>query len=168
MCVNIAYTVYNPNDGFTNIFANKEEIEDNNTITIGSSSFEKLENFTNTNINNNTVSLVDSAENLTINVSEIDSSQNLSEIVSNLLIKDEDISSNQTINQNGVTVYFLYEEGTENYNANIYFNKNNHNYLIKGDNISYNGSDYFINNCKDVINSMNIKEEKSGFSRFGF
>ena len=39
--------------------------------------------------------------------------------------------------------------------ADIYFNKNGHNYLISGDNVTYSGSDYFINNCKNIINSLN-------------
>lgn len=166
MCVNIAYTLYNPDQGFASILNHDEEIVDNNTITIGSSAFTRLNNFENNSIGNNTVSLFDSEQNLTINVSEIDDSQNLEEIVNNLLINNADITSNQTINQSGVTVYFIYEEGEANYNADIYFNKNDHNYLISGDNITYDGSDYFINNCKDIINSMNIKEDNGGFSKW--
>jgi len=167
MCVNIAYTIYNPDEGFTSILNHEEEIVDNNTITIGSSSFEKLNNFENSSINNNAVSLVDPSQNLTINISEIDDSQSLSDLVNNLLINNKNITSNQTLEQKGVTVYFLYEEGKSTYNADIYFNKNGHNYLISGDNITYDGSDYFINNCKDIINSMDLKKEESkGFSKF--
>ena len=162
--VNLAYTVFNPGDGFANIFSNNE-LDDENAIIIGSSSFENLGNFTNTKINDNAVSLVDSVQNLTINVSELDDSEDLTQTVNNLLINNANITSNQTLDQNGVTVYFLYEEGSEAYNADIYFNKNGHNYLISGDNISYDGSDYFINNCKDIINLMNLKEE-SGFMRW--
>ena len=167
MCVNIAYTIYNPDKGFTSILHHEEEIVDNNTITIGSSSFEKLNNFENSSINNNAVSLVDPSQNLTINISEIDDSQSLSDLVNNLLINNKNITSHQTLEQKGVTVYFLYEEGKSTYNADIYFNKNGHNYLISGDNITYDGSDYFINNCKDIINSMDLKKEESkGFSKF--
>ncbi len=167
MCVNIAYTVYNPDQGFTSILNNQEEeVIDNSTITVGDSSFARLDNFVNTTIDSNTVSLIDSGNNLTINVSQIDDSQDLSQTVKDLLSNDNGITSNQTIEQNGVTVYFLYAEGAETYNADIYFNKNDHNYLISGDNITYGGSDYFMNNCKDIINSMNIKEENSGFSKW--
>jgi len=167
MCVNIAYTVYNPDEGFTSILNHEEEeVIDNNTITFGSSAFARLENFENNSVGSNAVSLVDSGQNLTINVNEIDNSQNLEETVSNLLINNKAITSNQTLNQSGVTVYFLYEEGKANYNADIYFNKNDHNYLISGDNITYEGSNYFINNCKDIINSMSLKEDNGGFSKF--
>ena len=166
--VNLAYTIMDPEDGFTNLFSHDKEIEENytNTITIGSSTFEKLANFEDTSIGSNAVSLFDSGQNLTINVTEMQDSQNLSEIVNDLLINDNTITSNQTLDQNGVNVYFLYAEGTEAYNADIYFNKDGKNYEIAGDNIGYDESDYFINNCKDIINSMTKKEEKNGFSRF--
>lgn len=157
--VNLTYTYFNPDTGFTNLFAHNKEIEDNNTntITIGTSTFKKLDNFTDTAIDNSAISLYNSGQNLTINVSEIGDSQNLSETVNNLLINDSTITSNQTLDQNGVTVYYLYSEGNEGYNANIYFKKNGHNYLIKGNDISYTNSDYFINHCKDIINSLNQK-----------
>lgn len=155
LCVNIAYTIHNPDVGFTSILNHQEEeVEDNNTISIGSSTFERLANFADTKISANEVSLFDSGQNLTINVSEMDDSQDLLQTVNDLLINDATITSNQTIDQNGVNVYFLYSEGEEAYNADIYFNKNNHNYMISGDNIGYNESDYFINSCKDIINSM--------------
>ena len=168
MCVNIAYTIYNPNQGFTSILNNQEEeVIDNNTIIVGDSSFARLENFANTTIDSNAVSLVDSGQNLTINVNQIDDSQNLLDTANDLLANDDSITSNQTLDINGVTVYFLYAEEPGTYNADIYFNKNGHNYLISGDNITYSGSDYFINNCKSIINSMDLKkEENSGFSKF--
>ena len=61
---------------------------------------------------------------------------------------------------------YMSPEGTDEYNAVIYFNKDGKNYMIKGNEISYDESDYFINSCKDIINSMTKKEEKSGFSKF--
>ena len=165
--VNLAYTYLNPEDGFTNLFANDEKINENdtNTITIGTSTFEKLANFENSSIDTNAVSLYDSGQELTINVSEIDNSQDLSETVNNLLINDNSITSNQTLVQNGANVYYLYAEGTDGYNAVIYFNKDGKNYLIKGNNIDYDESDYFINSCKDIINPMSKKEE-SGLNNF--
>ena len=168
MCVNIAYTIYNPDQGFTSILDNQEEeVIDNSTIIVGDSSFARIENFVNTTIDSNAVSLVDSGQNLTINVNQIDDSQNLLETANDLLANDNSITSNQTLDINGVTVYFLYAEGPESYNADIYFNKNGHNYLICGDDVSYGESDYFINNCKNIINSMYLKkEENSGFSKF--
>ena len=168
MCVNIAYTIYNPDEGFTSILNHEEEeVIDNNTITFGSSAFARLENFENSSIGSNAVRLADSGQNLTLDVSEIDDSLSLPETVNDLLTNDPAITSNQTLDQNGVTVYYLYEEGSDSYNANIYFNKNDKNYLISGNNISYDGSDYFINNCKNIINSMDLKkEESSGFSRW--
>lgn len=165
--VNLAYTIVDPEDGFTNLFGHDKEIEEaKNTITIGSSSFKKIDNFNYTNISNNAVSLSNSGREMIFNVSEIDNTQNLSEVVSNLLTTDNTITSNQTLDENGVTVYFIYAEGREAYNADIYFNKEGKNYLISGDNISYVNSNFFINNCKDIINSMTKKEEKNGFSKF--
>ena len=63
MCVNIAYTIYNPDEGFTSILNHEEEeVIDNNTITFGSSAFARLENFENSSIGSNAVSLVDSGQ----------------------------------------------------------------------------------------------------------
>ena len=120
-----------------------------NLVLMGSG--EPLDNFENTTIDSKAVSLVDSGQNLTIYVNQIDDSQNLLETANNLLANNDSITSNQTLDINGVTVYFLYAEGPGSYNADIYFNKNGHNYLISGDNITYDGSDYFINNCKSTI-----------------
>ena len=162
MCVNIAYTIYNPDQGFTSILNHQEEeVIDNSTIIVGDSSFSRLDNFENTTIDSKAVSLVDSGQNLTIYVNQIDDSQNLLETANNLLTNDASITSNQTLNINGVTAYFLYAEESGSYNADIYFNKNGHNYLISGDNITYDRSDYFINNCKSIINSMDLKKEEN-------
>ena len=166
LCVNIAYTIYNPDAGFTSIFNHEEEMVDNNTIAIGSSAFARLENFENSSTDNKAVHLVDSEQNLTINVREIGDFQSLSETVNNLLTNDKNITSNQTLNQNGVTVYYLYEEGKTAYNASIYFNKDGKNYLISGNNITYDESDYFISNCKNIVNSMTKKEESKGFRKW--
>lgn len=167
MCVNIAYTIYNPDQGFTSILNHQdEEVIDNNTITIGTSTFEKLDNFTINKISENTVSLVDSGQNVTIRVNELNESRNLEETVNDLLNNDDTITSNQTLDENGVTVYYLYKERADAYNADIFFNKEGRNYLIDGNDINYEKSDYFINNCKNIINSMTKKEEKIGFSKW--
>ena len=164
-CINIVYTINNPEEGFTNILNLQEETIDNNTITIGSSAFTRLENFENSSTDNKAVSLIDSQQNVTINVREIDDSQNLSETVDDLLINNKNITSNQTLNETGVIAYYLYEEGRAAYNASIYFNKDGKNYLIRGDNVTYEDSDYFISNCKDIVNSMTKKEESEGFTK---
>lgn len=124
-------------------------------VFLGDSSFSKIQNFSSTKINNTTVNLVNTNKNLSINVSLID---NALDSVTNGLLNNSTVTSNQTINQNGINVYYLYEEGDYSYNANVYFNKNNQSYLITGKNINYNESDYFINNVKEIINSMNITE----------
>ena len=93
MCVNIAYTIYNPDQGFTSILDNQEEeVIDNSTIIVGDSSFSRLDNFENTTIDSKAVSLVDSGQNLTIYVNQIDDSQNLLETANNLLANDDSIS----------------------------------------------------------------------------
>jgi hypothetical protein len=56
-----------------------------------------------------------------------------------------------------VTTYFLYNEGSESYSADIYFNKDNQNFLISSEGISYENSDYFINHCKNVIDTIGSK-----------
>ncbi|WP_297981993.1 hypothetical protein [uncultured Methanobrevibacter sp.] len=142
-----------------NIGGNTEEI-----ITMQNSAFTKLEGFTNVSVNESSVDLIDSTKGITIHVFELDNSQNLEKIKNEELSKNEAITSNQTLNKNGVTVYFIYEEGSENYNAKIYFNKNDQNYLISGNNIKYDDSDYFIKSCENIINTMNLHKE--GFSRW--
>ncbi len=126
---------------------------DSNTTSIGDSIIKENENYTYYKITNTSINVVNS-NGLTISVAEINKDQNLSDTVNNLLNGDGGYTSNQTISQNDVTVYFVYQESAESYNANIYFNKNNHNYLITGKNISYDDSTNFINSCKDIINSI--------------
>ncbi|WP_407374674.1 hypothetical protein [Methanobrevibacter sp.] len=127
-------------------------------------SFPKLDNFTDKKVNDTAV-IYEDAQNMTINLMQIDSSQNLSDL-SNQLISSGKYTSNQVIDQNGVTTYFLYNEGSDDYSADIYFNKNGQNYHISGSNISYENSDYFINHCKSIIDSMSGSGSSQGFSRW--
>ena len=76
--------------------------------------------------------------------------------MANSFYDDNAYTSRQTIDQNGVTSYFLYQEGSDSYDSNIFFNKNGQNYCISGYGISYDDSDYFINHCKDIIDTITI------------
>lgn len=76
-------------------------------------------------INDSAVSLVNSNNNIQINLTQIEYIENLEDYVINKLYDNASITSNQTLDLNGTITYFLYEEGSESYNANIYFNKNN-------------------------------------------
>ena len=128
---------------------------DENLITVGASSFPQIENFKDSVINDTTTSIADSSKDITIYVSEIDNSQSISDIYDNFLANTESTST-QTIDQNGVTAYFVYNEGEGSYSADIFFNKNGQNYMISGDNINYDDSDYFINHCKTIIDNIDI------------
>ncbi|WP_048812431.1 hypothetical protein [Methanobrevibacter ruminantium] len=97
---------------------------------------------------------MDSKNQISIKVCELPDSRNLKNKVKDLLETDKNITSNQTISQNGITAYFLYKETPESYSADINFMKNHKNYYISASNVSYNKSDYFINNSKEIINSM--------------
>lgn len=127
---------------------------DENSIRIANSSFSKIKGFQEKRDNADIVTLYNSSNNISIKVVKIKDSYNLKDIVNQVLKVNDNITSNQTITQNGITAYFLYEEKADSYNAIIYFNKEDKNYLIKSNNISYDNSDYFINICKDIINSM--------------
>lgn len=127
---------------------------DENSIVFSSSSFEKLDNFTEMSVSNKEVSLTNPQHKVTIKVRELGNAT-LSNTVNTLLSdSNTSITSNQTITQNGITAYFLYEERVDNYDAYVYFDKENKNYLISGKNISYDESDFFIGNCKEIINSI--------------
>ena len=63
-------------------------------------------------------------------------------------------TSNQTINQNGVPAYFLYQQESEKYNVTVYFNKNSSTYLITSNDVSVENSDAVINSIKGIIDSM--------------
>ncbi len=141
------------------------EENDENSIVVGNSSFAKVKDFKEKNISDKEISLHNPDKNITINVVQVVDYRTLEDIVSQVVSVNENITSNQTITQNGITAYFLYEENVETYNAIIYFNKNNENYLIKANNISYSDSDYFINTCKDIINSMK-PNNNINFSRY--
>ena len=129
----------------------------NNTIP-------KISNFTESKTNDSAATYKDS-NNMTINLYKLDNNKKIEEIVSAL--DQSKYTSNQTIDQNGVTAYFLYSEGSGTYGADIYFNKNNQNYLITGSGITYEDSDYFINHCKEIIDSISgSNSNTNGLSRW--
>ena len=102
---------------------------DENSIVVGNSSFTKIKDFKEKNVSEKEISLHNSDKNMTINVVQVVDYRTLKDIVSQVVSVNENITSNQTITQNGITAYFLYEENVETYNAIIYFNKNNENYF---------------------------------------
>lgn len=142
--------------GFNIIGNNTSLTNDNNNDLAGDVSFPKLENFSDINVNNNTVKYVNNNTGVTINLQKIDNTQNLSDTYTSL-VKEGTYSSSQEIDQKGVTAYFLYKERQTSYDADIFFNKNNQNFKISGNNITYENSDFFINNCKNIIDSIGSK-----------
>ena len=130
------------------------DVANDASVAIGGSTIENLDNFTATKVNDTVVSLVDS-NNITINVSQLDNSQDISEIATNAFY-NLGYTSNQTLDQNGTTAYYLYNEDVYSYGADIYFNKDGQNFLISGADIAYENSDYFINACKGIIDSLKV------------
>ena len=133
----------------------------NNGVKLGDSNFAKIGNFKNTKVNDTAVRLVDNSTGVKILVEQIDSSLNLTNTYNNL-VSQGSYSSSQEINQNGVPAYFLYKESGEGYNADVYFAKNNQNYKITGTNITYSNSEYFINSCKNIIDSVGGSSSNDG------
>lgn len=125
----------------------------NNNVKLGDNSFGKIGNFTDSKVNDTAIRLVDNRTGVSILVEQIDSSLNITELY-NSLLSEGTYSSSQEINQNGVPAYFLYKESGESYNTDIYFAKNNQNYKISGTNITYDNSEYFINTCKNIIDTI--------------
>lgn len=115
--------------------------------------FPDLDNFTKTEINDTAVKYLDNKTGVNIELEEISSSANVSDIYRNLA-NGSSYTSSQQIDQKGVTVYFLYNEGSETYNTDIYFNKDGKNYHMSGFNTTYENSDYFINHCKQLIDTI--------------
>lgn len=143
-------------NGFNILNVNDNSTTGTNNGAVGDISFPKLENFNEVKVNDSAVNYVDNNTGVTIQLQKIDNSQNLSDTYKTL-VKQGTYSSSQEIDQNGVTAYFLYKESESSYNADIFFNKNNQNFKISGNNISYENSDYFIKNCKNIIDSIGSK-----------
>ena len=126
----------------------------NDTEIISEIVFPSLDsNFTMTKVNNTSAKYVDNNNGVNILVQAINTTENLSTIYTNL-VNGGLYTSSQQIDQNGVTAYFLYQEGAESYNTDIYFNKNGQNYKISGYNTTYENSAYFINHCKQIIDTI--------------
>ena len=138
--------------------------DNSNTAGQAKGTFPQLQNFTQNKINDTAVSYNDSNNNVTIYAKMLDNGNNISDIVKGL--DQSKYTSSQNIDQNGVNTYFFYNEGSETYSADIYFNKNNQNYMISGSNITYENSDIFINNCKNIIDSISSNQGSNGFSRW--
>lgn len=131
------------------------------SVSVGQGGFPKIDNFTDTKINDTAVRYNDSNKNMTITLRTVDNSKDIASLASS-----GSYTSNQTVDQNGVTAYFLYNEGVESYSADVYFNKNKQNYLITGSNITYADSDYFINHCKSIIDAISGGNDSKGLSRW--
>lgn len=138
----------------------------NNTdgVVLGSSNFAKIDGFKDKKINDTALKLTDS-DKMTITVSLLDSGQNITDVAEKL-IDSGDYTSNQVIDQNGVTTYFLYKEGPDSYDSDIFFAKNGQNYRLSGADIDYDDSDHFINSCKNIIDTMASSQSSGGLSRF--
>ena len=150
------------NVGSMNFHFDAPQIQDNATddaademITVGASSFPSIANFKSNTVNDTTIDVSDSSKGVTVEVSEIDNSRGIEDIF-NDFVSGGGSTSTQTIDQNGVTTYFAYNEGDGSYGANVYFNKNGQNYMLSGHDISSENSDYFINTCKDIIDHIEI------------
>ena len=148
--VNLVYNLVGDNMGNVDVGDNVT----GDVVSVGASSFPVLANFSDNPVNDTTVSLVD-GNGMTINVSEIDNSESIETIYNNFILNTEHTAT-ETIDQNGVTAYFVYNTGAELYDADIFFNKNGQNYLISGDGIPLSNSDYFINHCKSIIDTIDI------------
>ena len=120
---------------------------------VGNANFPQLANFTETKINDTDMKYVDNSTGVTIDLQKIDNSRNVSDIYRSLSNQGK-YTSSQEIDQNGVAAYFLYTESQTGYDTEIYFNKNNQNFKITGYNTTYENSDYFINACKQIIDSI--------------
>ncbi len=134
--------------------ANVTENVTENIVSVGASSFPTLDNFKDASVNDTTISLSDN-DGMTIYVSEIDNSESIENIYNNF-IANTDHTGTENIDQNGVNTYFVYNTGSESYDADVFFNKNGQNYLISGDGIPLSNSDYFINHCKEIIDTIDI------------
>lgn len=152
--INVAATGLNLTDS-----GSASTADDAQTTEMGSAGFPKIANFTDSKVNDSAVRYKDS-NNITINAKMIDNSKNISDIVNGL--DQSNYTSSQTVDQNGVTAYFYYNEGSDTYSADIFFSKNNQNYMISGKNITYENSDYFINHCKSIIDSIGGSNKDSG------
>ena len=112
--------------------------------------FPTLDNFTRTKINDSAFKYVDEKNGVNILLEEINATPNVSEIYKNLS-NGTSYTSSQEINLKGTPVYFLYNESNATYNADIFFTKNDANFKIIGQNITYENSDFFITQCKKLI-----------------
>ena len=143
-------------NGFNILNVNDNQTTDSNGASVGDVSFPELKNFNKIKVNDSAVNYVDNNTGVTIEAQKIDNSKNISDIY-NSLVNQGTYSSSQEIDQKGVTAYFLYKESESSYDADIFFNKNNQNFQLSGNNISYENSDFFINNCKNIIDSIGTK-----------
>lgn len=133
----------------------QENVTTENMVSVGASVFSPIENFNENPVNDTAIDLVDDSKGVTVTVSEIDNSESINDIFTSFAV-ESGATSNQTIDQNGVTTYLVYNEGESSYGVDIFFNKNGQNYHLSGSDISYDNSDYFINTCKNIIDTIDI------------
>ena len=156
----VLYVGINVNvNGFDILNSTGTADSDNGGAQAGNIVFPKIDAFSMTNINDTAVKYVNNNTNITIIAQAIDNSINISQIHANS--SNNGYTSNQVIDQNGVTTYFLYKEEAEYYSSDIYFTKDNQSFKLSGKNIPYENSDLFINACKKIIDTIKVSSSSS-------
>ena len=110
-------------------------------------------NFSMTKINDTAYNYDDKKNNITIIVQAINDTENVSAIHDKLM-KGNTYNSSQKVDEHGITTYYLYKKDATTYDADIFFNKNDTNFMISGKKVPYEKSDYFIKNCKQIISKI--------------
>ena len=138
-----------------------------NNATIGNTNLPELDGFKTNKTNDTSANFVNSDKNMVIKLLLIDNSKDISEIAKTSY-SNSNFTSNQTFDQNGVPVYLLYDESSDGYNSKVFFSKDKQNYMLSGDDMEYEDSDYFVNSCKNIIDSINStgSDNSGGFSRW--
>lgn len=139
---------------------------DTNIVKVGASSFNVLKDYEKNQVNDTYASLSNKDKNLTIDVAQMNETQSKLEDFANKLYKDGKYTSHHTIKAGNITAYVLYHGLKTNYSSDVFFNKNNHTYRITSDFIKYKDADYFLDECKEIINTLNATSDAKEFRRW--
>ena len=165
----IAFIGINACFGNLNIlnFQTAADDAEGNNATIGNTNLPELNGFKINKINDTAANFVNSDKDMVIKLLLIDNSKDISEIAKSSY-SNSNFTSNQTFDQNGVPVYLLYDESSDSYNSKVFFSKDKQNYMLTGVDMEYEDSDYFVNSCKNIIDSINStgSGNSGGYSRW--
>ncbi len=124
-----------------------------NKIEFNGDKFNLPENFNISNKTNNTISLYDKSDNITINITNLNNSKTIKSYFQKAA-SDNFTVNNETKKIDNTDLYITYRETDYTNSTQIFFEKNNKNYRVWILNYDNDQNEYFSKLINDIVTSL--------------